>query len=101
MMTTVNKLSYNQKKIIGRGMYGTIVFIGFYYEDMALSRGENNIRVMTAIKRIHKKIKWKTRKVSSKVQHEVELMRRKSAITRTFFVTYTRRWTATLCIYHA
>ena len=29
MATHVGKLNYNQKKIIGRGSYGTIVFQGF------------------------------------------------------------------------
>ena len=57
MTSRVNKLSYDQKEIIGRGGNGTTVFKGFYYEDPTIPGGadhDEENKKQVAIKRIQK-----------------------------------------------
>ena len=69
MTTRVDKLSYDQYRIIGQGRYGTSVFKGFYYEDEADDKKQQPV----AVKRIHKT--YLKDDVTSTVKNEVEMMR--------------------------
>jgi len=74
MTTIIQKLSYDQKEIIGRGGNGTTVFKGFYYEDPPIFGGANYDEEYTkqvAIKRIQKSY---VEGDESIVKHEVNLM---------------------------
>lgn len=66
MATRVGKLNYNQKKVIGRGSFGTIVYRGF------LGLYENDKQV--AVKRMQRGKHLD----ESLVQREVELMKKAS-----------------------
>ena len=75
MTTRIEKLSYNQKEIVGRGGNGTYVFKGFYYDGPAFLRvfltDDDKNKKQVAIKRIQKSAVDDDESV---VMREIELM---------------------------
>lgn len=70
-MTRVGKLSYDPKKIIGRGSMGTVVFQGFHHSP------SNDDKVTSvAVKRVLKSGLLNDNGDESSIEREVELMQR-------------------------